>query len=105
MRHRDHADFSESTDEIAPLTEEEKKARLEELRKKLSEKRANESAADKEKAKLNEVRWLTLLHRQLLTLFLENSPESHQGVSRRQGGAPAQGADQGGGQETPGEAR
>jgi len=50
----DHADFSESTDEIAPLTEEEKKARLEELRKKLSEKRANESAADKEKAKINE---------------------------------------------------
>ncbi len=41
---RDHQDFSESTDEIAPLTEEEKKARLEELRQKLAEKRATQSA-------------------------------------------------------------
>lgn len=51
----DHTDFSESTDEIAPLTEEEKKARLEELRQKLKEKRANQSVADKEEAKRNEV--------------------------------------------------
>lgn len=51
----DHTDFSESTDEIAPLTEEEKKARLEELRQKLAEKRANLSAQDKEEAKRNEV--------------------------------------------------
>ncbi|KAH6641768.1 hypothetical protein F5144DRAFT_147030 [Chaetomium tenue] len=50
----DHADFSESTDEIAPLTEEEKKAKLENLRKKLMEKRANQSVADKEEAKRNE---------------------------------------------------
>ena len=53
---RDHTDFSESTEEIAPLTEEEKKARLEDLRKKLAEKRAVQSVQDKEDAKKNEVR-------------------------------------------------
>jgi hypothetical protein len=52
---RDHTDFSESTEELAPLTEEEKKARLEELRQKLKEKRANQSIAEKEEAKRNEV--------------------------------------------------
>ncbi|KAK4670588.1 uncharacterized protein QC763_213110 [Podospora pseudopauciseta] len=50
----DHQDFSESTDEIAPLTEEEKKARLEELRQKLAAKRAVQSEAEKETAKRNE---------------------------------------------------
>ncbi|KAK4237774.1 ubiquitin-related domain-containing protein [Achaetomium macrosporum] len=50
----DHTDFSESTDEIAPLTEEEKKAKLEELRRKLQEKRANQAIIDKEEAKRNE---------------------------------------------------
>jgi hypothetical protein len=51
----EHADFSESTDEIAPLTEEEKKARLEELRQKLKDKKASQSVVDKEEAKRNEV--------------------------------------------------
>ncbi|KAK3307899.1 ubiquitin-related domain-containing protein, partial [Chaetomium strumarium] len=50
----DHTDFSESTDEIAPLTEEEKKAKLEELRRKLQEKRANQAILDKEESKRNE---------------------------------------------------
>ncbi|KAL2146208.1 hypothetical protein VTI28DRAFT_4787 [Corynascus sepedonium] len=50
----DHTDFSESTEEIAPLTEEEKKAKLEELRQKLKEKRANQSVLEKEEAKRNE---------------------------------------------------
>ncbi|KAL2134099.1 hypothetical protein VTI74DRAFT_986 [Chaetomium olivicolor] len=50
----DHTDFEESTEEIAPLTEEEKKARLEELRQKLKEKRANQAIIDKEEAKRNE---------------------------------------------------
>lgn len=49
-----HTDFAESTDEIAPLTEEEKKARLAELRKKVQEKRANQAIADREDAKKNE---------------------------------------------------
>ncbi len=42
-------------EEIAPLTEEEKKARLEELRLKVKEKRANQALADKDDAKKNEV--------------------------------------------------
>ncbi|KAK9782876.1 putative UBX domain-containing protein [Seiridium cardinale] len=49
-----HDDFAESIDEIAPLTEEERKARLEEMRAKLAEKRATQSVKDKEDAKANE---------------------------------------------------
>ncbi|KAF5127036.1 UBX domain-containing protein 1 [Metarhizium anisopliae] len=50
----DHTDFSESTEEIAPLTEDEKKAKLEELRERLKSKRAVQSVQDKEDAKRNE---------------------------------------------------
>lgn len=50
-----HVDFAESTEEIAPLTEEEKKAKLEELRRKLAEKRAGGSDLDKIDKKRNEV--------------------------------------------------
>ena len=50
-----HVDFDESTEEIAPLTEEEKKARLEELRQKLAEKRAGTSEQDKIDRKKNDV--------------------------------------------------
>ena len=52
----DHVDFAESTEEIAPLTEEEKKAKMEELRQKLAEKRAGMSEQDKLDKKRNEVR-------------------------------------------------
>jgi UBX domain-containing protein 1/4 len=55
MRNREHVDFSESTEEIAPLTEEEKKARLEELRQKMAEKKAKQAVLDKEEQKRNEV--------------------------------------------------
>jgi hypothetical protein len=51
-----HTDFDESTEEIAPLTEEEKKAKLAELREKLKQKKAGMSDADKEDTKRNEVR-------------------------------------------------
>ena len=51
-----HVDFSESTEEIAPLTEEEKKAKLEELRRKLADKRSGLSEQDKMDKKKNEVR-------------------------------------------------
>jgi len=54
-RRREHQNFSESTEEIAPLTEEEKKAKLEELRQKMAEKRAKQALADKEENKKNEV--------------------------------------------------
>lgn len=50
-----HVDFAESTDEIVPLSAEEKKARLEDLRQKLAEKRAGTSAHDKADQKRNEV--------------------------------------------------
>ncbi|GJN78441.1 hypothetical protein PLIIFM63780_001935 [Purpureocillium lilacinum] len=50
----EHTDFSESTEEIAPLTEEEKKARLVELRQRLQAKRAAQSEQDKEENKRNE---------------------------------------------------
>ncbi|KAI1250571.1 hypothetical protein MGN70_007628 [Eutypa lata] len=50
----EHADFAESTEEIAPLTEEEKKARLEELREKVREKKAGKALEDKEEHKRNE---------------------------------------------------
>ncbi|SMQ55960.1 unnamed protein product [Zymoseptoria tritici ST99CH_1A5] len=49
-----HVDFAESTEEIAPLTEEEKKQRLEELRQKLAEKRAGQANEDKLANKRNE---------------------------------------------------
>ena len=50
-----HMNFAESTEEIAPLTEEEKKAKLEELRAKAAAKRAGGSEQDKLDKKRNEV--------------------------------------------------
>ncbi|EFQ98738.1 hypothetical protein MGYG_01756 [Nannizzia gypsea CBS 118893] len=50
----EHVDFSESTEEIAPLTEEEKKAKLEDLRQRLAEKRQKMSEQDKQDQKRNE---------------------------------------------------
>ncbi|KAJ5113414.1 hypothetical protein N7456_001948 [Penicillium angulare] len=49
-----HVDFSESTEDIAPLTEEQKKERLNELREKLAAKRAVQSEQDKVDQKKNE---------------------------------------------------
>ncbi|GAO49055.1 hypothetical protein SAICODRAFT_80468 [Saitoella complicata NRRL Y-17804] len=49
-----HDDFSESTETIAPLTEGEKAAKLDELRAKLAQKRALEAEKDKEEFKKNE---------------------------------------------------
>ena len=51
-----HDQFEESTEEIAPLTEEEKKQRLDELREKMAEKKAKQAVLDKEEQKKNEVR-------------------------------------------------
>ncbi|KAG6061870.1 hypothetical protein E4U17_006676 [Claviceps sp. LM77 group G4] len=50
----EHTDFSESTEEIAPLTEEQKKAKLDELRERLKAKRSVQSEQDKENARRNE---------------------------------------------------
>lgn len=49
-----HTDFSESTEAIAALTEEQKKERLAELREQLKVKKAVQSEKDKEDAKRNE---------------------------------------------------
>lgn len=51
----EHTDFSESTEELAALTEEQKKERLEELRQKLAAKRAAQAELDKIEQKKNEV--------------------------------------------------
>jgi hypothetical protein len=50
-----HVDFSESTEELQPLTAEEKQAKLEQLRQKLAVKRAAQSEQDKLDQKRNEV--------------------------------------------------
>ncbi|KAG9255727.1 DNA-binding protein [Emericellopsis atlantica] len=50
----EHTDFSESAEEIAPLTEEEKAARLAELREKVKSKKAASAIQDKEEARRNE---------------------------------------------------
>lgn len=50
----EHQDFSESTEDIAPLTEEEKKAKLQELKEKLAAKRAGMSEQEKLDRKRNE---------------------------------------------------
>ena len=49
-----HADFAESAEELAPLTEDEKKARLEELKQKLAAKRAGQAEEDIAANKRNE---------------------------------------------------
>ena len=67
-----HINFKESTEEIAPLTEEEKKAKLAELRQKLAEKRSGMSEQDKIDKKKNEVGFLfkvITFHLMLMLLF------------------------------------
>lgn len=58
MYHADksgHEDFSESTQEIKPLTEEEKKAKLEELRAKAAKKRAAQEEQYAQERRANEI--------------------------------------------------
>lgn len=50
----EHQDFSESTEEIKPLTEEEKTQKLAELRERMAAKKAAQAEKDKEDAKRNE---------------------------------------------------
>lgn len=49
-----HENFEESSETLAPLTEEEKKAKLEDLRAKLASKRAGQAEEDRAAAKRNE---------------------------------------------------
>ncbi|KAH9057437.1 ubiquitin-related domain-containing protein [Lactarius vividus] len=50
-----HDQFEESTEEIKPLTEEEKQQKLIELREKMNEKRARKAAEEAKEAKANEL--------------------------------------------------
>ncbi|KAI9440838.1 ubiquitin-related domain-containing protein [Lactarius indigo] len=50
-----HDQFEESTEEIKPLTEEEKQQKLIELREKMNEKRAKKAAEEAKEAKANEL--------------------------------------------------
>ncbi|THH09681.1 hypothetical protein EW146_g8617 [Bondarzewia mesenterica] len=49
-----HDQFEESTEEIKPLTEEEKNQKLQELREKMAEKRATKAVQEAKEAKANE---------------------------------------------------
>ncbi|KAI1662632.1 ubiquitin-related domain-containing protein [Daldinia decipiens] len=49
-----HTDFAESTEQIAPLSEEERKKRLEELRERVKAKKAGKAAEEKEEQKRND---------------------------------------------------
>ena len=81
-----HIDFSESTEEIAPLTEDEKKAKLEELRRKLAEKRSGTSEQDKLDKKKNEVNPCSVCNRSSrLTRVTGDPSEEHQGDTGYQG--------------------
>ena len=91
-----HVDFSESTEEIAPLTEEEKKAKLEELRRKLAEKRSGVSEQDKLDKKKNEVRPHSVYNVSgKLTQVIGDPPKEYQGDTRYQGRSEEEGAAQG----------
>lgn len=92
-----HVDFSESMEEIAPLTEDQKKQKLEELRERLSVKRAAQSVQDKADDKRNEVsdtadpRCVVLL-----TNSAANPNEGHERKPRREGGDGEEGEIEGG---------
>lgn len=104
-----HVDFEESTEELAPLTEEEKKAKLEALRAKLADKRAGQSEQDKADKKRNEVRGF--IQTSFLTMTATDKPsptgnqtKEQQRIARRQGGAAEKAANEGSSQEEEGEA-
>ena len=103
-------DFAESTEEIAPLTEEQKKQKLDELRARLAEKRAGQSAQDKEDKRRNEVkkRLISMLYNTFspcLTASLGNPKEKHEGDPRCKRGTAEERADEAGSQEKDRDAR
>jgi len=53
---REHQNFDESAEELAPLTDEEKKAKLEELKQRLAEKRKAQAEENLLDVKKNEVK-------------------------------------------------
>ena len=101
-----HVDFSESTEEIAPLTEEEKKAKLEELRRRLAEKRSGTSEQDRLDKKKNEVRRLSGYNASgKLSKVIGDPSKKYQRDTRHQRRSEEEGAAQGCCSKTQGEAR
>ncbi|KAK4188037.1 hypothetical protein QBC35DRAFT_497235 [Podospora australis] len=80
-----HTDFAESTEELAPLTEEEKKAKLQAMREALAEKRAKQSEQDKEDAKRNEqIRLKATKESQEIKEELERKEKIKEAAKKRQ---------------------
>lgn len=100
-----HVDFSESTEEIAPLTEDQKKQKLEELRERLAAKRAVQSVQDKADDKRNEVSDIPELRCMAsLTNSAANPNEGHKRKPRRERSPGEEGKVEGSGPEEEGQA-
>lgn len=81
----DHTDFAESTEEIAPLTEEQKAAKLQELRERLAEKRAGQSDQDKAERKRNEqIRMKSTKESQDIKEELQRKEQIKEAAAKRQ---------------------
>ncbi|KAJ5635274.1 uncharacterized protein N7484_008587 [Penicillium longicatenatum] len=89
----EHVDFSESTEEIAPLTEEQKKQRLDELRERLAEKRSAQTLQDKADQKRNEVhipllicvsQFLTIPPQEIRRKSTKESQDAKEDLKRKQ---------------------
>ena len=93
-----HENFSQSVEEIAPLTEEEKKAKLEALREKLAAKRAVQSEQDKADQKRNEVS-LVPEETGLVLRSLGNPAKEYEGVTGSEGRSCQKRTDEGCGEE------
>lgn len=87
------------------MTEEEKKAKLEELRERLVAKKAAQAEKDKEDVKRNEVTIYSLFFIIVshANTCIENSTKVHKGNPGGKGGACTKGANQGSHAETQGE--
>jgi hypothetical protein len=98
-----HVDFSESTEDIAPLTEDQKKQKLQELRERLAAKRAVQSVQDKADDKRNEVSDIPASRCMAsLTNSAANPNEGHKRKPRREGGSGEEGKVEGSGSEEEG---
>jgi hypothetical protein len=79
-----HTDMAESTEELPPLTAEEKAAKLVEMRSKLNEKRAAQAAQDKEDKKKNDaIRRLATKETQDMKEQLENKERIKEAEKKR----------------------
>jgi len=80
----EHQNFSQSTEEIKPLTEEEKKQKLADMRAALAEKKAKQAVLDKEEAKKNEkIRLKSTKEVQVLKEELEKKEQIKAAAAKR----------------------